>query len=318
MSLITATGTTVPSGYTVSASDATSGVAECDEDGTFSGPDSASAGVGGDCVDGAGNVGSGSKEFKYDATGPTHVTVVADRDPDSAGWYNHEIAFKVEGKDAMSGIARCSTPSYNGADGTDLAVTGACIDKAGDGPEAKSSPLKYDATAPNLTPSVSPGPVVLNGPATASANASDATSGVASKTCDPIDTSSVGEKSVECQATDAAGNGAAKKATYSVVYATSGTCLGSPSHQILQPINTDWEADLACSSRELRCLRSSASAMPTRVDHRRARHEVPVNQTINLSTAHWLTRTSIRQLRTPSSAGARATSSGSSTSRRSH
>ncbi|HET9323163.1 MAG TPA: PxKF domain-containing protein, partial [Gaiellaceae bacterium] len=98
--------------------------------------------------------------------------------------------------------------------------------------------IYIDTTGPVLSPTVTPNPVVLNGTATASANASDPTSGVASQRCDPVVTSAVGTFTVTCTATDVAGNTSTATATYTVVFA-SGICLGEPSHAILQPINAD-------------------------------------------------------------------------------
>ena len=98
--------------------------------------------------------------------------------------------------------------------------------------------IHIDTTAPVLTPTVSPNPVVLNATATASANASDAMSGVASQSCGPVVTSTVGTFTVTCTATDVAGNTSTATATYNVVFA-SGICLGEPSRAILQPVNAD-------------------------------------------------------------------------------
>ena len=98
--------------------------------------------------------------------------------------------------------------------------------------------IYIDTTPPVLNPTVTPNPVVLGGTATASANASDAMSGVASQGCGPVVTSTVGTFTVTCTATDVAGNTRTATATYSVVFATN-ICLGEPSHAILQPINAD-------------------------------------------------------------------------------
>ena len=98
--------------------------------------------------------------------------------------------------------------------------------------------IHIDTTAPLLTPTVSPNPVVLNGTATATANATDAMSGVASQSCGPVLTGAVGTFTVTCTATDVAGNTSTATATYDVVFA-SGICLGEPSRTILQPVNAD-------------------------------------------------------------------------------
>ena len=72
-----------------------------------------------------------------------------------------------------------------------------------------------DVTDPTLDPEVTPNPVLLNGTATASANASD-DSGIASQSCDPVDTSALGSFTVSCTATDNAGNTAEGTASYTV------------------------------------------------------------------------------------------------------
>jgi hypothetical protein len=69
-----------------------------------------------------------------------------------------------------------------------------------------------------LSPMVSPNPVFLNGTATASPRASDATSGLASASCGTVITSNVGSFTVACTATDNAGNVANASVNYVVIY----------------------------------------------------------------------------------------------------
>jgi hypothetical protein len=78
--------------------------------------------------------------------------------------------------------------------------------------------VKRDTAAPALTPFVSPNPVLLNGMATATPNASDALSGLFSQSCNMPNTSSVGAKTVGCTATDNAGNVANATGAYNVNY----------------------------------------------------------------------------------------------------
>jgi hypothetical protein len=96
------------------------------------------------------------------------------------------------------------------------------VDLAGNMEAIKSLSFKIDATPPVLAPSVSPNPVLLHGSATASPNATDNLSGVASASCGAADTNSVGAKTVTCTATDVAGNTASASAAYNVIYNFSG------------------------------------------------------------------------------------------------
>lgn len=85
---------------------------------------------------------------------------------------------------------------------------------------------------------------ILNQLASASFSCADFGSG--SGTCTgtvadgaAINTASVGTKSFTVSATDAVGNPSSVTYTYSVTYASGGTCVGSAGHSILQPINVD-------------------------------------------------------------------------------
>jgi hypothetical protein len=195
----------------------------------------------------AGGTDSESVTIKRDATAPTGVATTLARGADHNGWYNASVGWSTTGTDATSGIDSCSSGTYSGPDGTGLTVSGTCTDEAGNTSGAATSAVfDFDDTNPTLAPSVSPNPVLLNGSATATPNASDATSGVATSSCGAVVTSSVGTgKTVGCQATDHAGNSATSNASYSVVYATGTTCLGAPGHQILQPINANYDTDLS-------------------------------------------------------------------------
>ena len=110
---------------------------------------------------------------------------------------------------------------------------------SGGGTTFKSVTIKRDTTAPTLSPTVSPDPVARDSSATATSNATDATSGVASESCDPVDTSSIGPGSVTCTATDLAGNTATADASYTVVNPDSTAPVIMPS--VIGTIGTnDW------------------------------------------------------------------------------
>jgi len=128
-------------------SDATSGVESCSS-ASYAGPDSASASIGGTCTDKAGNVGAGSFAVKYDSSPPV-VSASPDRAPDGAGWYTHTVRIDFGATDALSGVASCTSASYDGPDSSSTAITGSCRDGAGN-TAAAIFPLRYDATAPTL------------------------------------------------------------------------------------------------------------------------------------------------------------------------
>jgi hypothetical protein len=85
----------------------------------------------------------------------------------------------------------------------------------------RSADFVIDNVPPVLAPRL-PAPVLLHGSTTAIPIATDDNSGVASASCDPLDTSSVGAKTVTCTATDRAGNTASALVAYNVIYNFSG------------------------------------------------------------------------------------------------
>jgi hypothetical protein len=139
-----------PVGYSATATDGTSGVDGCDAPSTYNGPDSGSASVSLSCTDQAGNTGSDSKTFQYDATAPTLSLALA-RAADHNGWFNHAVGYGVaSSSDATSGIDACDPDAtYNGPDSGSATVARSCVDKAGNTASATIG-FKYDATAPSL------------------------------------------------------------------------------------------------------------------------------------------------------------------------
>jgi hypothetical protein len=138
------------------------------------------------------------------------------------GWYvsNVTVSWTVSDPDsAISSPSGCDSTTIS-ADTASTTLT--CTATSAGGTSSSSVTIKRDATAPALAPTVVPNPVLLNGTATASANASDSLSGLASSSCGTVNTSSVGTKSVLCTATDKAGNTASASASYNVIYKFSG------------------------------------------------------------------------------------------------
>ncbi len=163
--------------------DALSGIASCGEQ-TYSGPDSATASIGGGCTDNAGNASSpGASTFRYDASGPG-VAVVPARLPDGNGWYSRPVGIVASGADAVSGVASCSAPTYSGPDSAGAAVGATCTDNAGNASTAVAT-VKYDTAAPvvSASPDRTPdGRGWYRRPLTVTFHGSDALSGIASCT----------------------------------------------------------------------------------------------------------------------------------------
>ncbi len=131
-----------PLGISVNASDATSGIASCNQL-TYSGPDTTSGSFSGSCTDNAGNTATGgSFSFKYDATPPS-VSISLSRGPDFGDWYNRPVSFTTSGSDNLSGIASCSSGTIPGNS------SGSCTDNAGNTASAGVN-VKYDASGPSI------------------------------------------------------------------------------------------------------------------------------------------------------------------------
>jgi hypothetical protein len=88
--------------------------------------------------------------IKIDATPPTGVTASFSRKPDFHGWYNHPVTISWSGTDATSGIASCSSVTYDGPDNAAATIDGGCTDLAGNSAAAPVQ-LAYDSTPPVLS-----------------------------------------------------------------------------------------------------------------------------------------------------------------------
>lgn len=136
----------------------------------------------------------------------------------NSGWYTSDVQVSWSVVDNESGVTNqtgCALQTIS-ADTSGLILT--CTATSAGGTTSQSVTIKRDATAPTLAPTVSPNPVFLHGTATATPNASDALSGIASQSCGAVNTSTVGAQSVLCTATDNAGNSANANANYQVTY----------------------------------------------------------------------------------------------------
>jgi hypothetical protein len=82
---------------------------------------------------------------------PPAASAALERPPDFAEWYTRAVSATFAGSDQTSGILDCSPPlTYGGPDTAAGQVTGRCRDRAGNQTPV-SVPLKYDATAPEVT-----------------------------------------------------------------------------------------------------------------------------------------------------------------------
>jgi hypothetical protein len=132
-----------------SGTDAVSGGVSCDAPVGYSGPDSATASLGGSCSDKAGNVTSVGFPLQYDGTKPV-VTATAGRASDVSGWYNHTLGISFSGNDATSGVVSCVPRiDYSGPDSATASATGTCTDKAGN-TDSGTLQFKYDDTGPSV------------------------------------------------------------------------------------------------------------------------------------------------------------------------
>jgi hypothetical protein len=135
----------------VTATDATSGLADCPRVVRFAGPDSAAPLLAGICTDVAGNR---SPPFtlglKYDATDPLVTGAIPERPPDHAGWFSSAIRFHFSGADATSGVAQCGSASYAGPDTAAASILGTCEDQAGN-VSRRAFTVMFDATPPRIS-----------------------------------------------------------------------------------------------------------------------------------------------------------------------
>lgn len=182
--------------------------------------------------------------FEFSGQGPVTTITLSPASPDgSNGWYINPVGVTISASDADSVVAqtRCALdPAAVPGSFSDLpdeacslsnvstdgshAIYAASVDTEGNTETSvASASLQIDQTDPTLSPTLS-STVITVGQAgvTASPNASDDTSGVASSGCDPVDTSTPGVHTLTCTATDNAGNTSSTTVPYLVEYAILG------------------------------------------------------------------------------------------------
>jgi YVTN family beta-propeller protein len=189
-------------------------------------------------------------QYTYnDTTPPTTTISLAPSSPNGTnGWYTSPVGVSFSATDPDDSVAqtRCvldpatvpasfdDLPSGDCAlstvstDGTHT-IYAASIDSNGNKETLESVTFQIDQTPPTLAPTFSPSTIYLGQTGvTASPNASDATSGVASSSCGSVDTSTAGDHTVTCTATDNAGNTASATVHYTVQYKVLGFMSPAP------------------------------------------------------------------------------------------
>ena len=165
-----------------SATDATSGIASCSPQLTYSSPDTAGTSKSGSCTDDAGNTSAAALTIHYDSTPPTTLGTPSPA-PNSKGWLRSPVTVAWSGSDTTSGVASCSAQSgYNGPDTAGATLGGSCTDNAGNSSNG-SYTVKYDTHPPATTaaPTTAPNPAGwFRTPVTISAGGTDSLSGVGS------------------------------------------------------------------------------------------------------------------------------------------
>ncbi|MBA4376447.1 MAG: hypothetical protein C0401_09790 [Anaerolinea sp.] len=197
--------------FTISGTDATSGIASCDSAVNYNSPDNLTAEVTGNCKDNAGNVGSNQVGFQYDGTVPT-ISVAVTPEP-IAGWYNQTTGAPTATfacGDATAGIESCTAP-YTFGEGTDLSTSGTAKDNAGNTATAEVTGIDIDLTATSIS-FVSRTPANANGwnntDVTVEWSCSDAGSGVVEASVSQIISSEGFGQTATGTCVDLAGNSA--------------------------------------------------------------------------------------------------------------
>ncbi len=190
-------------------------------------------------VDKAGNTESSTTvTVLVDKSAPT-ITGAATTSPNAAGWYKSAVTVHFTCDDAVSGVASCQPDATVSAQGAN-SVTGTAVDNAGNKGTTTVSGINVDTVAPSVTiGGVTNGATyVVGGVPTASATATDATSGLAAPATGVRTggtANGVGTFTYTATATDKAGNVGTATVTYKVIYGY-GNSNGTGA-LFLQPVN---------------------------------------------------------------------------------
>ena len=221
------------------AQDALSGIASqsCPE------ADTSSVGLGiivCTATDNAGNSALGQVSYTVvDGTSPQITPNVSGTLGDN-NWYTSDVNVTWTVTDPDSQITSTSgcgpTPLTAETTGTNVQ----CQATSGGGSTISLLTIKIDKTDPTLAPTVTPNPVAQGETATAAANATDAISSIASQGCGTPSTATLGPATVDCTATDNAGNTATAQVSYTVSPGCNGlvaTIVGGPGDTTINGTN---------------------------------------------------------------------------------
>jgi hypothetical protein len=193
----------------------------------------------------AGGTSQLAPDILVDTWSPKIKDVYIKSSQSAPGWWNTDVLvgwtcvdFSGDVRRPPSGAVESNPTKTLSTEGANQRIGATCADSAGN---RTDDPLSFlisiDKTPPSLAPTISPNPVLLNGSATVLPNASDALSGLASVQCRPVETSSVGRKSLLCIALDSAINETDKFVDYIVAWPFAGF-VGLNAAPALNPAKT--------------------------------------------------------------------------------
>ena len=216
------------------------------------------------------------KTAPADTTPPVVDGALSPPAPDGAnGWYRTAPAVTWEWSDAES--TRVHSGCEEGTDPADtVGKTVTCSVTSEGGNTTKQLSYKKDSTAPGLAAVLSSTAPKLGDAVTATPNATDATSGVASQSCAAPDTSTAGPHTVTCTATDAAGNAATQTLAYTVAANTTATYR-------VTKVKVARNGNLSFRIKASRSGRVRLSAKATQVKFKSANKRLTANKTVKVT-----------------------------------
>ena len=157
--------------------------------------------------------------LKRDTKPPQILVYLDPQVPNAEGWYNTPVTVRYPCSDATSGVDACPKPGTLSTEGVQTFPTRSVRDRAGHIATTPITSVKIDMTRPQLSAIMPPAQLPIGATHDFQLSASDALSGIASQSCTPVYTVTVGTQKAVCRAIDRAGNEAVLIAQYEVVVA---------------------------------------------------------------------------------------------------